>query len=159
SLLLLGLFAAVALTACGPGSTSSNGSASRGGAVTLVPPPQRPWAVNFNPLLSGKNNPPRTQGMILETPLYLHRLDGSIHPWLADSYTWAPDASSVTFKLRPGVMWSDGQPFTSQDVLFSLNLSKQYPALDLNSLWQVIQSASAPDARTVVITFKRPAAP
>jgi peptide/nickel transport system substrate-binding protein len=159
SLLLVGIISLVAMAACGTGSASDSGTASRGGSVTLVPSPKGPWTVNFNPLISGNNNLPGTQGMIYETLLYFNRIDGSVHPWLASSYKWSSDATSLTFNLRPGVKWSDGKPLTSADVLFTLNLSKQYPALDLNSLWQSIQSVSAPDSQTVVVTFKHPAVP
>src|SRR5260221_12989154 len=159
SLVLLCVLGATALSACSPGATSDGGAASRGGAVTLVPSPKGPWTINFNPLISDNNSLPGTQGMIYETLLYFNRLDGSIKPWLASSYKWSPDATSLTFTLRPDVKWSDGQPFTSADVLFTLNLSKQYPALDLNSEWQAIQDVSAPDAQTVVVTFKKPAVP
>lgn len=156
--LLLVLVLAASACSQGTGGTSS-GAMSRGGSVTLVPSPKGPWTVNFNPLISGNNNLPGTQGMIYETLLYFNRIDGSIHPWLASKYEWSSDATSLTFTLRPGVTWTDGKPLTSADVVFSLNLSKQYPALDLNSLWQVIQSVSAPDAHTVVVTFKHPASP
>src|SRR5262249_34515288 len=100
-----------------------------------------------------------TQGMIYETLLYFNRMDGSIHPWLASSYKWASDATSVTFSIRPGVKWSDGQPLTSEDVVYTLNLAKQYPALDLNSLWKNIANVSNPDTHTVVVTFSHPASP
>lgn len=157
SLLLIGVIGVVALAACAPASGS--GAGLRGGSVTLVPSPKGPWTINFNPLISGNNNLPGTQGMIYETLLYFNRLDGSIHPWLASSYQWSSDGTGLTFTLRPGVRWSDGRPFTSDDVVFTLNLSKQYPALDLNGLWQNVQSVSAPDAQTVVVTFKHPAVP
>jgi peptide/nickel transport system substrate-binding protein len=148
------------VAACDPQTSStSSGTAKYGGSVTLVPSPKGPWTVNFNPLISGNSSLPGTQGMIYETLLYFNRLDGSVHPWLASDYKWSSDATQLTFTLRPGVQWSDGRPFTSDDVVFSLNLSHQYPALDLNSLQQAIQSVSAPDARTVIVTFKRPAAP
>jgi peptide/nickel transport system substrate-binding protein len=156
-LLLLGM---LAVAACGPATSSTSaGTAGRGGSVTLVPSPKGPWTINFNPLISGNNSLPGTQGMLYETLLYFNRVDGSVHPWLASSYQWSSDATQLTFTLRPGVRWSDGQPLTSNDVVFSLNLSKQFPALDLNSLWQAVQSVSTPDAQTVVITFKHPAAP
>jgi peptide/nickel transport system substrate-binding protein len=95
--------------------------------------------------------------MIYEPLLYFNRIDGSIHPWLASSYQWASDGTSVTFTLRPGVKWSDGQPLTSRDVVYTLNLAKNYPALDLNSLWKSIRSVSSPDPQTVVVTFTHPA--
>jgi peptide/nickel transport system substrate-binding protein len=152
--------AVLAVAACGPATSSTSaGTASRGGSVTLVPSPKGPWTSNFNPLISGNNSLPGTQGMIYETLLYFNRVDGSTHPWLASSYQWSSDATQITFTLRPGVQWSDGQQFTSDDVVFSLNLAKQYPALDLNSLWQTIQSVVNPDPHTVVVTLKHPAAP
>jgi peptide/nickel transport system substrate-binding protein len=125
----------------------------------MVPSPKGPWVENFNPLISGNNSLPGTQGMIYETLLYFNRMDGSIHPWLASGYQWSSDATSVTFTLRPGVKWSDGQPLTADDVVFSLNLSKQYPALDLNSLWKTISSVTSSDPQTVVVTFTHPASP
>lgn len=44
-----------------------------------------------------------------------------IEPNLAESWTISPDATSYTFKLRQGAKWSDGTPFTADDVLFSMN--------------------------------------
>jgi len=159
SLVLLCVLGATTLSACSPGAASDDGVASRGGAVTLVPSPKGPWIENFNPLISGDTSLPGTQGMIYETLLYFNRLDGSIHPWLASDYHWAADGTSVTFTVRPGATWTDGQPLTSDDVVFTLNLSKQYPALDLNSLWKTIRSVTNPDAHTVVVTFTHPASP
>ena len=41
---------------------------------------------------------------------------------LAESWTSSPDARTWTFKLRKGIKWSDGQPFTADDVLFTLDV-------------------------------------
>lgn len=40
-------------------------------------------------------------------------------PWLATSWTHTPDALHWTVYLRHGVVWSDGAPFTSKDVLWT----------------------------------------
>ncbi|MGE3917699.1 MAG: ABC transporter substrate-binding protein [Hyphomicrobiaceae bacterium] len=40
----------------------------------------------------------------------------SIVPELASSWSWSPDATTLTFKLRGGVKWHDGKPFTARDV-------------------------------------------
>src|SRR5262249_14347488 len=39
---------------------------------------------------------------------------------LADRYTVSPDGKTYTFELHPGVKWQDGQPFSSDDVKFTL---------------------------------------
>src|SRR5262249_37220586 len=132
SAVLLVASASLTLSACG--GAADAGGPGQGGALTVVPSPKGPWIENFNPLVSGTTSLPGTQGMIYESLLYFNRLDGSVHPWLASDYRWASDGASLTFTLRPGVMWSDGQPLTSEDVAFTLELSKRYPALDLNSL-------------------------
>ena len=60
--------------------------------------------------------------------LYNHNTSEEI-PWLAQSYTTAPDALSVDVNLRNGVEWSDGQPFTSNDVKFTLEMLRDTPSL------------------------------
>ena len=42
-------------------------------------------------------------------------------PGLAESWSVAPDQKTWTFKLRQGVRWSDGEPFTADDVVFTWN--------------------------------------
>src|SRR5262245_65847408 len=42
--------------------------------------------------------------------------DASIVPELATSWSWNADHTAITFKLRDGVKWHDGKPFTSDDV-------------------------------------------
>ena len=55
---------------------------------------------------------------------YLVRWDPEwekVLPNVAESYEASPDAKSFTFKLREGMKWSDGQPFTADDVVFYVN--------------------------------------
>jgi len=46
---------------------------------------------------------------------------GKVIPNLAESFSGNADATEFTFKLRKGLKWSDGQPFTSDDVGFFVN--------------------------------------
>ena len=47
---------------------------------------------------------------------------GTIVPDLATSWAWSPDNLKLTFKLREGVKWHDGQPFTAKDVKCTIDL-------------------------------------
>jgi peptide/nickel transport system substrate-binding protein len=53
------------------------------------------------------------------TLVRVNRITDTLEPWLAESWTESPDHLSFTLKLRSGVVFSDGTPFTSADVLFS----------------------------------------
>jgi peptide/nickel transport system substrate-binding protein len=97
--------------------------------------------------------------MMYETLLFFDSLNGSITPWLAQSYQVSGDAKSITFHLRQGVKWSDGQPFTADDVVFTLQDLKQYPTADSNNLWKTIQSVQATDQSTVVVTLSKASSP
>src|SRR5215510_1290149 len=46
----------------------------------------------------------------------------SIVPELATSWTWSADGKGLSFKLRQGVKWHDGKPFTAQDVACTFDL-------------------------------------
>ena len=64
---------------------------------------------------------------------------------------------TLTFKLHAGVKWSDGQPFTAKDVVFTFNLLKKTPGLTGSGLRRIERAGSsfaAPDDSTVVFTIK-----
>ncbi len=152
--ILLGLL--MLLAGCGTPKTSN--TSKYGGSLTVVPSPYGTFTRNFSPFLPNSDRS-GTQGLLYEPLLYFNRLNGDVKPWLAASYHFSSDATSVTFDLRPNVKWSDEQAFTSDDVVFTLNLLKQYPALDSGGLWKVISSVSNPDAHTVTVQFNQPAVP
>lgn len=53
------------------------------------------------------------------TLVRVNRTTDTLEPWLAESWTESPDHLSYTLKLRQGLLFSDGTPFTSADVAFS----------------------------------------
>jgi peptide/nickel transport system substrate-binding protein len=158
--LLGAMLMTLALSACGGGSSASSGPS---GTLTIVPSPKGNFTANFNPLLTGATNDP-SFGMIYEPLMAQNRFDGTApKPWLATSATWNSDFTSITFKLRTDVKWSDGQAFTADDVVYTFNLLKQYPALDTSGLWTknattgktLFNSVSNPDSSTVVMNFNQ----
>ncbi|HEY6547569.1 MAG TPA: ABC transporter substrate-binding protein, partial [Vicinamibacteria bacterium] len=88
-----------------------------------------------------------------------NRATGSYVPWLATAHDWSADKLKLRFALRPGVVWSDGKPFSARDVSFTFNLMQQVPALDREGVWTFLASVSAVDASTVEFTMKRPFTP
>ena len=75
---------------------------------------------NLNPAIVASNGVFFISSKIVET-LAEASFDGKdgLAPRLALSWEGAADGLSVTFKLRDGVKWHDGKPFTSADVAFS----------------------------------------
>jgi peptide/nickel transport system substrate-binding protein len=69
----------------------------------------------------------------------------------------AADGKSVTWKLKQGIKWSDGKPFTSKDVVFTYNyLSNPSVGATTTANYEAVKSVEAIDDRTVKINFKGP---
>lgn len=89
---------------------------------------------NFNPYIPNA----RTASKWMYEPLIeINPLDGKGTPWLASSWE-LPDARTIDMTIRKGVEWSDGTPFTPEDVLFTFDLLKKFPAMDVKGAWQHI---------------------
>jgi len=145
----------IVLAACGESnSTAQLKKPAHPNSLTMLANEQDAYTQNFNPYSPGVIS--GTQGLIYETLLYVNRLDGSVKPWLASSYELASDAQSITFHVRQGVTWSDGQPLTSDDVVFTLNLILKNPSIDLTGIAAAVKDVSAPDANTVKVTLSKP---
>ncbi|MEA2642585.1 MAG: peptide/nickel transport system substrate-binding protein [Chloroflexota bacterium] len=63
----------------------------------------------------------------------------------------------TTWRLRPNTFWHDGVPFTSDDLLFTAQVS-QNPEVgwEHDAAFDAIESVAAPDSRTLTVTWKRP---
>ena len=79
-----------------------------------------------------------------------------IIPALAESWEMEGD-DAYTFKLRDDVLWHDGERFTANDVLFTIDYIKEHPYMWVSS--DIIGTAEATDDYTVRINLKQPYAP
>jgi peptide/nickel transport system substrate-binding protein len=79
-------------------------------------------------------------------------------PWLATGYKCNTDFTEVTVTIRKGAEWSDGQPFTAKDVVFTVNyLKDNAPKLSGSAdMKQWVKEAKASDDQTAVITLTTP---
>ncbi|WP_169747842.1 ABC transporter substrate-binding protein [Pseudonocardia acaciae] len=77
-------------------------------------------------------------------------------PGLATSWDVSPDGLAYTFHLRPGVTFSNGMPFTSADVQFTLDHARGPDSFFRDSLYGVITGIHTPDPLTAVVTLERP---
>jgi len=92
--------------------------------------------------------------------------NSKIEPALAESWEISPDKQRVTFTLRDGLKWSDGQPLTVDDVIFTYKdvyLNEKIPT-DLRDLLRIGKDGKFPsvrkvDQRRVEFTTPEPFAP
>ena len=88
---------------------------------------------------------------------------GMITPDLADEWDYDSAGTEITFKLNPAARWHDGEPVTSEDVVFTFDtIMAENTKTDRRSDLQVggeTVTWSAPDAGTVVISTSQPFAP
>ncbi len=116
----------------------------------------------LNPFLSGGTKDIHAAALVIE-PLAHYDENGNMIPALAaeiptlENGGVAADLKSVTWKLRKGVTWSDGTPFTAADVVFTAAYC-MHPDGGCNaaSRFQDAASVEAVDAHTVRISFTVP---
>lgn len=92
-----------------------------------------------------------------------NRTTGEYEPWLAETWTTSPDGLTFTLTLRDGILFSDGVPFTSADVVFTFRAlydpAVHSPLASGVKVQGKPLQVSAPDPRTVVVTLPAPFAP
>jgi peptide/nickel transport system substrate-binding protein len=151
------LVAVAVLAACGNhhAPRSHDGDAP----LTISVEQQSVWTRNFNPLLPpGRSRWPTRCG-VYEPMMIYNPMAGAWTPWLATGYTWSEDLLHLRFALRPGVRWSDGEPFTGEDVVYTFDLMREHAALDLAHVWGFVTDVRAIDPLTVEFSFAHPYVP
>jgi peptide/nickel transport system substrate-binding protein len=82
-------------------------------------------------------------------------------PSLAESWTVSEDGKTWTFKIRSGVTFHDGTPFTAQSYVDTVQraLNKETNAKVAGSNFSKVESATAQDEKTLILKLKEPFAP
>ena len=81
---------------------------------------------NWNPFTPGRRMDQGYHQAVLEPLFILNYQTGEFIPWLGESFEANDTLDVWTLKLRKGVHWSDGVPFTADDVVFTINMLKEH---------------------------------
>ncbi|MBX6341501.1 MAG: peptide ABC transporter substrate-binding protein, partial [Thermomicrobiaceae bacterium] len=148
--------------AASPGTSATGNYTGSRGAADLVKVLYWQAPTILNPHFSQGTKDSSAAHPVLE-PLADFDKDGNLVPVLAaeipslDNGGVSSDAKTVTWKLKQGVKWSDGQPFTADDVVFTWQYIVD-PKANTTTVasYKPIDKVEAVDQYTVRITFKEP---
>jgi len=154
--LLLGLFVLASVIAFTLAGTAASETTATGVILNVEAAPTGPIQANYNPFQQRSQFFQIGAAYQIYEPLMQWNplRPKQITPWLATSAKWAKTGKALTIKLRHGVRWSDGKPFTAADVAYTFQLLKSTPALNGNGV--SFSGVAAKGADTVVITFSQP---
>ncbi|MEP3440575.1 MAG: peptide ABC transporter substrate-binding protein [Sulfitobacter sp.] len=155
------LMGAIATTAFAPVAFADGHSGERGrdGEVKALF-----WQAPsiMNPFLSGGTKDIEASSLVIE-PLARYTETGELVPWLVDEVPTvanggvSEDLTSITWKITPGIKWSDGTPFTAADVKFTADYCMNPEGgCAQGAKFDGVQSIETPDDLTVVLTFAEP---
>ena len=168
-LISLGVFIGAGLLAAGctagSGSSSAPTGSSTGKAATTASSTLTIdnengalWSCQFNPYNGADQF--LTVGFDYEPLVYVDPLQaGKTTPMLATSWAWGAGNKSLTFQIRQGVTFSNGEAMTAADVAYTFNLLKKNTAMDIPGVWSVLSSVTATGTYTVTMNFSQVAVP
>jgi len=161
SLRALALVAAIGLaTAACTGSSGSGSGDKAAGDQTLVVEsnPVPSFTENYNPFDSNSFVSVANARSLVFEPLFQFntlKADQPPIPWLAKTAEWSNGNKTLKLTLQSGVKFSDGKPFSSEDVKFTFEMLKANPATNTGGT-PLPSSISTPDATTVLLEFDAP---
>lgn len=112
----------------------------------------------WNPFLPLANHQLGVQ-LLYEPLAFYSAFTDEMTMWLAESYEYSDDYTQLTIKTRPNVTWSDGEPFSAEDVTYTFN---KLVEVGSGVKWgadvqQFLEKAETQDENTTLFTFKVPA--
>lgn len=135
------------------GPQPTGGAAGEGGSISIVLY-QKPKL--FSPLEPAHGPDQQVMSLIYQS-LVTSNPDLELVPQLAEKVDVNDDATEFTFHLRKGLKWSDGEPFSSADVLFThQTLADPKSGSAASGNYQNVSGMTAPDENTFVIRTKSP---
>ncbi|MDA9947908.1 peptide ABC transporter substrate-binding protein [Paracoccaceae bacterium] len=116
----------------------------------------------LNPYLSGGTKDIESSSIVIE-PLGRYTETGALVPYLAQEIPTvanggvSADLTAITWRLKEGLLWSDGSPVTSADVKFTADYC-MHPEGGCAQLakFEGVTSIDTPDALTVTVNFSSP---
>lgn len=173
ALLALGVILAL-LASCKPAVTPTTPPPAAPTTAPTAPPPTQPPARKVATFIF-------TQEPDVLNPLYTNMWFSSITQQIWNCWAWdfddqnnphpvlvkempsvenggiSPDGRVITLKLRDDIVWSDGEPITSEDFVFTYEMTMNPKNTVASTFpYDKLEKVEAPDARTVVMTFKEP---
>ncbi|OIQ33717.1 MAG: peptide ABC transporter [Alphaproteobacteria bacterium MedPE-SWcel] len=147
------LLGAVAATAFAPAAFAERGADGQVNVIYWQAPSI------MNPFLSGGTKDVEAASLVIE-PLARYNSAGEMVPWLVEEIPTvenggvSEDLTSITWKITPGLKWSDGTDFTSADVKFTYDYcTDPEGGCAQVTKFEGVTSVETPDATTVVVTF------
>ena len=150
----------LAAAACSSNSSSGGGGGGGGtsasGVLTIDNESGGNWTCDFNPF--NLSDIGFSLGTIYEPLMFVNALQNEkTSPWLATRFAWSNGNKTLTFTIRNGVKFTNGDPLTAADVVYTFNLLKTNKTLDINAVWAVLSSVTQQGSNQVVVQFKAPA--
>ena len=156
--LMTALFGATAICAAASMAVADGHEGERGrdGEVKIIY-----WQAPsiLNPYLSGGTKELEAASLFIE-PLARYDTDGNMVPWLAEDIPTvanggvSEDLKTITWKLKEGLLWSDGTPVTSEDVKFSWEYcTAEGGGCAQSEKYLDVVSVETPDELTAVVSF------
>ena len=147
----------LAAAACSSGSNNGGGGGTAAsGVLTIDNESGGTWTCDFNPF--SLSDISFSLGNVYEPLTFVDVLENSkTKPWLATNFAWTNADKTLTFTIRKAVKFTNGDPLTAADVVYTFQLLKNNKTLDINAVWTVLTSVTQQGSDQVVMQFKQPA--